>query len=66
MVDMNVLELKARLDLNLGTVPFDGNGKKISREIAEKALNLLRNENGTLPLAKKKDARYLVMENDAI
>ena len=57
----HVLELKARLDLKLGTVPFDGNGKKISREIAERALNLLRNENGTLPLAKKKDARYLVM-----
>ena len=57
----HVLELKARLDLKLGVVPFDGNGKKISSEIAANALNLLRNEKNTLPLEKKKDAKYLVM-----
>lgn len=57
----HVLELKARLDFKLGIVPFEGNGKKTSSEIAQKALNLLRNENDTLPLQKKEDAKYLVM-----
>ncbi len=57
----HVLELKARLDFQLGPKAYSGNGKDTALKIAQNALNLLRNVNQALPLKRKDGAKYCVM-----
>ncbi len=57
----HVLELKARLNLELFPKPCSENGKKCAAKIARNALNLLRNVEHTLPLKRRPEAKYYVL-----